>query len=82
VIDIEKFNVDTDLNSIAGFRVNNDGGADFKFLTLSDESFEDREVRYTGQIQAVAIPPRSLDIWFDPSTVASRQVEGTTTVAP
>lgn len=80
VIDIDKFNVDTNLNSISGFRVNNDGGADFKFFTISDDSFEDREVRYTGSVQAVAIPPESLAMWFDSSQVASREVEGTTTV--
>ena len=82
VIDIEKFGVNTDLNSIAGFRLNNDGGADFKFFTISDESFEEREVRYTGQIQARVFPPANLRNWFDPSEVAMREVEGTTTVAP
>jgi len=79
VIDIEKFGVDTDLNSISGFRVNDDGGADFKFFTIGSESFEDREVRYTGQVQARVFPPEDLRIWFEPSVLASREVEGTTT---
>ncbi|MEM1442346.1 MAG: hypothetical protein AAGF67_08390 [Verrucomicrobiota bacterium] len=81
VIEIGKFGVNTDLNSIAGFRLNNDGGADFKFFTISDESFENREVRYTGQIQARVFPPANLRNWFDPSEVATREVEGTTTVS-
>lgn len=81
VIEIEKFGVNTDLNSIAGFRLNNDGGADFKFFTISDEGFEEREVRYTGQIQARVFPPANLRNWFDPSQVAIREVAGTTTVS-
>ncbi|MEM7697679.1 MAG: choice-of-anchor K domain-containing protein [Verrucomicrobiota bacterium] len=78
VIDIEKFGVNTDLTSIAGFRVNNDGGADFKFFTISDESFEDRQVRYTGMVQARVFPPEDLLVWFDPSDLASDQIEGET----
>jgi len=79
VIDIEKFGVNTNFQSIAGFRVNNDGGADFKFFTISSDSFEDREVRYTGGVQARVFPPEGLEIWFDPSAPASASVEGTAT---
>lgn len=79
VISIKKFGVDTNLNTISGFRVNNDGGADFKFLTISDKSFEDREYKYSGLFQARAFPPKELSKWFEPSDLASREVEGTTT---
>lgn len=75
-IDVEKFGVDTSATSIAGFRVNNDGGADFKFFTVGDESFDDREVRLAGRLQARVFPPSSLGAWFDPSSVASREIGG------
>lgn len=39
VVDVAAFEVDTDQTPIAGFRINNDGGADVKFFALSDESF-------------------------------------------
>ena len=79
VISIEKFGVDTDANSIAGFRVNNDGGADFKFFTISDESFEEREVNYSGVFQAITAPPENLLNWFSASDLASREVTGSIT---
>lgn len=40
VLDIEMFGVDTDLTPIHGFRIDNDGQADVKFLGLSDSPFE------------------------------------------
>ena len=79
VIDIEKFGVDTDINSISGFRVNNDGGADFKFFTISSESFEDREVRYVENVQVRVFPPTDLGIWFTPSTISTKEISGTAT---
>lgn len=39
VIDIDRFNVDTALTPIYGFRVNNDGGADLKLIGASDQPF-------------------------------------------
>ncbi len=76
VVDVEQFGVDTVLNSIKGFRVNNDGGADFKFFTISDESFEDRSINYAGDLTAAAYPPADLKNWFQPSRLVSRSVEG------
>ncbi|NOX28806.1 MAG: hypothetical protein GXP35_01950, partial [Actinobacteria bacterium] len=37
--DVDSFGVDTDVTPIAGFRINNDGGADVKFFAMAAEPF-------------------------------------------
>lgn len=75
VIDISKFGVDTDKTSITGFGVNNDDGADFKFFTISDESFENRSTEYLPKtINARIFPPTDLMGWFISSDTSSAEL--------
>ncbi len=75
VIEIAKFGVDTDKTLITGFGVNNDDGADFKFFTISDESFENRSTQYLPKtIHAQIFPPKDLMGWFISSDVSSTEL--------
>ncbi len=77
VVDIEEFGVDTTETPIQGFRLNNDGHADLKFFTMSDQSFDEREddpepTEYAARpVNARVFPPADLEDWFSPSATVT-----------
>lgn len=86
VADVEDFSVNTDETPITGFRVTSYNGADFKFYTASDITFEDRELperkkKYKpATVVARVFPPESLANWFDPSAPAMAEIRDETKV--